>query len=546
MNETTKAADAEAPALAPPATETALASPAPSPPATGLLAWVGRSLPTLLVFTLLVGLGVWGHQTGWTLPRFSALTGKAAEAEEDWCAEHSVPESICVECNPELLPQGKSFGWCKVHGVHECPLEHPGVAQLPSPPVISQADLDRAQRALDFAERTPNDPRCKLQQRRIQFTSQEAFVKSGIEVTRVTQAPVAEAASGYAEVKYEPTKLARVTTPVEGKLWRITKEIGQPVKKGEVVALVEAIEIGKAKTDLLKALAELDLANKIYDRLAPLLAQGAITEAKLRELEAEKIKAQISLTSAQKTLENYGLPVPLEEVVGLAADKLARRVQLLGLPEEVVAALDPQTIPANLLPLRAPLDGQVVARPEGVAGEVVDTSRVLLLVADVRHMLLTLSVSTSDAKRIRRGQPVRFQPDGGGREARGEVDWVSPAADERTRRVEVRARLANPDGALRANAFGAGQVILRAEKKAVVVPSEAVHWENSCHVVFVRDKNWFKDGAPKVFHVRTVRPGARDGQNTEIIAGVLPGEVVATRNSGILRGELLKNSLGAG
>jgi cobalt-zinc-cadmium efflux system membrane fusion protein len=46
--------------------------------------------------------------------------------------------------------------------------------------------------------------------------------------------------------------------------------------------------------------------------------------------------------------------------------------------------------------------------------------------------------------------------------------------------------------------------------------------------------------------VRCVRPGARGDRYTEIIAGVLPGEVVATRNSGVIRAELLRGNLGAG
>ena len=80
-----------------------------------------------------------------------------------------------------------------------------------------------------------------------------------------------------------------------------------------------------------------------------------------------------------------------------------------------------------------------------------------------------------------------------------------------------------------------------------MVPSEAVHWEGCCHVVFVRDKGYFdsKD-SPKVFHVRTVRLGAGAGRLTEIVAGVLPGEVVATKGSDVLRAELLKNNLGEG
>jgi membrane fusion protein, heavy metal efflux system len=129
------------------------------------------------------------------------------------------------------------------------------------------------------------------------------------------------------------------------------------------------------------------------------------------------------------------------------------------------------------------------------------------------------------------------------------VTWISPVADERTRSVQVRAELGNADRSHRAGEFGAGRIVLREEKSSLVVPSEAVHWEGDCNVVFVRDKDYEKDGAAKVFHVRQVRPGAKDvvaGRAVTEIAGLAPGEWVAVANSGLFRSELLKNFLGAG
>src|SRR5439155_5808469 len=90
-----------------------------------VLGWVGRMVPRLLVFTAVGSLLVWGHYTGWTIPKFSLLANGAGEAKDDWCSEHGVPESQCIECNPALMPRPKAFGWCKPHGVHECPLCHP-------------------------------------------------------------------------------------------------------------------------------------------------------------------------------------------------------------------------------------------------------------------------------------------------------------------------------------------------------------------------------------------------------------------------------------
>jgi cobalt-zinc-cadmium efflux system membrane fusion protein len=87
---------------------------------------------------------------------------------------------------------------------------------------------------------------------------------------------------------------------------------------------------------------------------------------------------------------------------------------------------------------------------------------------------------------------------------------------------------------------------LRYEPRAVVVPSEAVHWDGCCNVVFVRDKNFLAEGSPKFFHVRKVRTGFKDDNGTEIIVGLLPGEVVASKNSVVLEAQLLKSNLGAG
>src|SRR3989304_5308108 len=76
--------------------ETASAAP-PQTVRTGragsMFAWLGRALPTLFVLGAIGALGYWGHHTGWTLPKFSALTGNGHVHPADWCVEHGVPES---------------------------------------------------------------------------------------------------------------------------------------------------------------------------------------------------------------------------------------------------------------------------------------------------------------------------------------------------------------------------------------------------------------------------------------------------------------------
>jgi cobalt-zinc-cadmium efflux system membrane fusion protein len=478
------------------------------------------------------------------------LTATTGADADDWCAEHAVRESICVECDAGLLPRGKSYGWCKIHGVHECPLEHPDVAQLHNPPEITAADLERARRALDFAVRPANSAKCKLHARRIQLASDAAAVRAGIQVVAAWKEPVVEAIAAPGEITYDATRIANLSAPVAGKVWQVHAEVGQPVKKGDVLALVDGAEAGKARGELMKDLALIEVKSKTLERQRKLYQDGAGSMARLAEAEADFDDAQIRLIGAQQALINLGLPVAIEKLKGLPPAELGRRIPFVGLPDAVVKILNPNTTTANLVPVIAPLDGMVVAR-KVVAGEQVDAARALFVVADTRRVWLTLQVRQEDAKLLRAregtpGEPVRFLPGGADREISGEVVWVSTAIDEKTRTVQVRADLPNPDGQLRAGTFGSGRIILREEPSAVVVPSESLQWEGDCHIVFVRDKDYASANGYKVFHTRTVRPGARTGAVTEIIAGVLPGEMVVSQGSGVLRSELLKNNLGEG
>lgn len=518
-----------------------------SPPPRSLLARVAhrlaRAVPGLLALLAVAGLALIGHKTHWSMPKFSALTGQESAEEKDWCEAHSVPDSICVECRKDCMPRIKEYGWCKVHGIHECPFEHPDLAQLPTLPVITPEDLDRARRALQFVPRLTNESKCKLHQRVIQFMSDEAVNKVRLEVAPARRGGVTEFVTANGEIGFDETRVARLSSRVPGAVWRMLKQPGDKVVAGETLALVEAAEVGRAKSDFLQALTQADLKTKV---LATLRASSATVAGRdFAEAEGALDEARIRLATSELTLQNLGLPIKADELRGLSPDETVKRVRFLGLPTAFTASLDPQATSGNLIPVKALQSGVVVDRAAS-AGEIVEPTKALYVVADISRMWLTLEVRLEDARRLALGQSVRFRPDGAASEVVGRIAWLSTAVDEKTRAVKVRVDLPNPTGDLRARTFGAGKIILREEPNAIVVPSEAVHWEGDCHVVFVRDKDFEKPDAKKVFHVRKVRTGAKSADTTEIIAGVLPGELVATGASGVLRSELLKNNLGAG
>jgi len=358
--------------------------------------------------------------------------------------------------------------------------------------------------------------------------------------------PIVESIAANGQITYDQTRFASLSSRLPGTVWHVEKNVGDRVRAGEVLALVDAAEVGRAKTELIQALAQEELQKKIVNRLDGLSSEGIVPGRQSQTAQTEYVQARARLLSAQQALGNLGLSVNVEQLRGLPEEKLAERLRLLGLPGQHVQHLSPDETTANLLPVKAPMDGIVVAR-QVVAGEVVDASRVLFQLADTSRMWLTLNVSVEDAGKLVLGQPVRFRPDGSRGEMNGKLVWISTTADQQTRMVTVRAELSNPKGQLRNETFGAGRIVLREEQEAIAVPNEAIHWEGCCHLVFVRDKGYFdKPESPKVFHIRTVRLGARNGKFTEVVAGILPGEVVAAKGSDVLRAELLKNSLGEG
>ena len=503
-----------------------------------------RSMPTILVFAALIAIGLWGHHSGWKLPKFSELAGAAHADEEAWCAEHNVAAADCVSCNADLLPKGQLFGWCEEHGVHECVLHHPELVQLDEAPQVSEADMQRAARAIAMRPRTENKEACKKHLRRIQFSSQAAATRAGISTWFSERGPIVESVAATGEIIYDPTLVARLSSRAAGTVWRVEKNIGDKVKEGDVLALVDAADVGRAKADLLQSAAQLELRTKTHERLAK-LGEDIVAGRRVQEAETARAEAEVDVRKAIHALANFGMFLEYDDVRKTPSDELRRTVRFLGLPAEIAKAMASEPGTSNLIPLLAPRDGLIVQR-DVVAGEVIGTTKPLFTVADTSRMWLVLNVPLEEATHVTTGQKVVFRADGSTQEVTGKLSWMSTEVDAQTRTVMVRAELDNNDGRLRNETFGAGEIVLREEPKAILVPSTAVHWEGCCNIVFVLDRDYTKEGSYKLFHTRSVRPGVIGDEHTEIIAGIWPGEFVVTKGSGILRAELLKGNLGAG
>ena len=101
-----------------------------------------------------------------------------------------------------------------------------------------------------------------------------------------------------------------------------------------MIALVDAAEVGRAKSEFLQALVEVRLKTKNFEGLSLAATSGAIPERRLREGETALSEARIRLTAAQQALTNLGLPIQAESLKAVPEAQLADRLRFLGLPQD--------------------------------------------------------------------------------------------------------------------------------------------------------------------------------------------------------------------
>ncbi|NBX29348.1 HlyD family efflux transporter periplasmic adaptor subunit [bacterium] len=355
----------------------------------------------------------------------------------------------------------------------------------------------------------------------VRFPSQKSLERSGIEVVPVEKRPMVSELVCNGVVAYDERRIAQLSTRVPGSIWRVEKHLGDVVRKGDPLLVIDSQEVGRLKAEFLNALVAFEARREQLAILEEV--KSAVMGRQLREAKAAMREARNYLSNAEQALVNLGFDISIHDYEPLDDETRAARIRTLGLPPAMVAGLDSALVTSNLLPLYAPFDGVVVGR-EAVVGEVIEAAKPIFEVADVSTMLLVLNVSKEDADKVSLGQPVRFRPDGSTEEFNSRITWISTEVNEETRTLQVRAEVANhaesattadaePSHSLRANTFGSGRIEIDRRGTAVVVPRSSVQWDGSRWVVFV-------PAGETAFAARPVEPGVRDGDVVEIACDV--------------------------
>jgi cobalt-zinc-cadmium efflux system membrane fusion protein len=465
-----------------------------------ILSLSARVLPVLLTTGVLAGVGVLGLKTGWKMPPAAEVFGAPAPSAEGWCRDHGAPEATCVVCRGLKVTSS------------------PPSKRVKGEPALIEPPVEGKLRPV------------------VQLPNADVLRVAGVQTAPAEVRLLVETVEANAESGYDMTRYAQVGARVPGFASLVRAKAGQKVKKGDVLCLVDSAEVGKAKAELLQAAASLATKRAVLERVKTSTAAGFRNQADQMAAEAEVREAGIRLFNARQALTSLGLPVPEALVQGVPNEK---DVQFLGLPPDIIAGLEPAKTTSNLLPVMSPLDGLIVSQAI-VPGELVDPSRPLFVVADTSRMWITAELSPGDAAKIRVGLDMAFRPDGvTGELIVGAVSWISTEVSEKTRTVQVRAEVANPDGHLRARMFGRVSITVASKSSALTVPIAAVQPDGNTSFVFVRLNE-------EVYRPRVVTLGGSAGLFVEILSGLSAGETVATQGSYFLAAQANRGKLGAG
>ena len=167
--------------------------------------------------------------------------------------------------------------------------------------------------------------------------------------------------------------------------------------------------------------------------------------------------------------------------------------------------------------LHAPIDGAVRERRASV-GEYLAAGAPIAGLVRIHPLRLKVSVPERDAPSIRVGQTVRVRLEGDPAEHAGRVARLSPSIQEQNRTLIVEAEVPNREGRLRPGAFARAEIVVEADRSAVLLPAAAI-------VTFAGMEKAFTVTDGRAVEKR-IRTGRRTGDRVEILEGFAAGEQV--------------------
>lgn len=332
--------------------------------------------------------------------------------------------------------------------------------------------------------------------------SKEQMAAAGIRVDTAGPLQIRSTVQLPGEIRFNEDRTAHVVPQVAGIVESVSANLGQKVKKGQVLAVISSSAVSEQRSDLLNAEQRLSLARSAYQREKHLWEQKISAEQDYLQAQAALREAEVAVRNAQQKLRAIG-------ATGTSSGNL------------------------NRYEIRAPFDGIVVEKHLGL-GEAVREDANAFLISDLSSVWAEIIVSPKDMQVVRVGEKVVVRATAFDASAEGKISYVGSLIGEQSRTAKAHVVLPNTGDLWRPGLFVNVEVVSAETQVPVAVAADAIQTVEGKNVVFVRDA----DG----FVAKAVSLGRSDGKSVEITSGLDAGTGYAATGSFAIKAELGKGS----
>ncbi|HNB06204.1 MAG TPA: efflux RND transporter periplasmic adaptor subunit [Thauera aminoaromatica] len=343
----------------------------------------------------------------------------------------------------------------------------------------------------------------------------EEIRAAGIKVESLAEQEISEQVTVTATIRPNQDRIAHVAPRVPGRIVRADVNLGDAVKAGQTLAVLDSLEVGEAHSSYLQAQTAHALARADFERAEKLQSEQIIAQKDYLRARAESEKAKAALAAAADRLRMLGVnPAP-------AANAKA----------------------VSTFPLTTPFAGTVIEK-HAILGELAQTDKQLFTVADLTTLWIEANLFEKDLGRVKVGAQaavtVAAYP---GEIFRGRLTYIAAVVDKETHTVQARVEVGNADGRLKPEMFATAAIATagtggEAKLRALVVPEDAVVLMQGQPTVFVEEHGRFEP--------RPVELGDKLHGRVVVRNGLAAGDKVVIAGTYALKARVMKSQLGEG
>ncbi|MGQ0811562.1 MAG: efflux RND transporter periplasmic adaptor subunit [Nitrospiraceae bacterium] len=334
---------------------------------------------------------------------------------------------------------------------------------------------------------------------------------SRVETAVVDYSTVKPALTLAGKVAYGEDRYSKISSPLQGRVMEVRVHLGDRVKAGDVLLIVDSPDIAQAYSEFVKEDSDLTYATRAYELAKDLYENRALPLKDLKQSENDLIKARAEFRRAKERLLSLRVPgAELEKP--LAKQKITSRFEM-----------------------KSSLAGTVVERAvtpgQSVGG---DPSQVLFTVADLDTLQVVADLYERDLALVKVGQVARVNV-----EAYPEVDFpavvaaVGDVVDPTTRTIKVRAWVNNEARKMKPEMFARLHLDVGDATPFLVIPKEAVLEADGKNYVYV------VEGSDH-FIKREVKVARLSLDQVRVVEGLSPGQRIVVKGAVLIKGQEVK------